>query len=258
MGQEEPGASLFVGTCGTLGVGETCSTADGKRSTMEGPMDSTLQSLRHISLLASLSDEALLRVARVAERREFVPGEIVILAGEPCRAAYLVSSGQVRVYRLSTEGREQVLARLGPGQAFNTVPVFHDQGVNHATVEAVAPTVLYAIRREHLRRLLLDCPDLAWSLLQDMAQRLDHLTNLVEDLSLRTVRGRLARFLLDHAHPTQVTGSWTQEEIAASLGTVRDMVGRSLRALADAGLLRMERQRITLLDRSGLEAEAES
>jgi len=79
----------------------------------------------------------------------------------------------------------------------------------------------------------------------------------VEDLSLHTVRGRLARFLLEQAETDETTRRWTQEEIAAHLGTVRDMVGRTLRAFADAGLVRMERQRIMLLDREGLEAEAQ-
>jgi CRP/FNR family cyclic AMP-dependent transcriptional regulator len=102
-----------------------------------------------------------------------------------------------------------------------------------------------------------ECPELALAILQDFAARLDHLTNLVEDLSLRTVRGRLARLLLDHAEADAVTRRWTQEEIAAHLGTVRDMVGRTLRAFADAGLVRMDRQRIMLLDREGLEAEAQ-
>jgi len=102
-------------------------------------------------------------------------------------------------------------------------------------------------------------------MLREFANRLDHLTNLVEDLSLRTVRGRLARFLLEHAPagPSETTNAsgvtlrWTQDEIAAHLGTVRDMVGRTLRSFGDAGLVRMDRQRIVLLDREGLEAEVE-
>jgi CRP/FNR family transcriptional regulator len=77
----------------------------------------------------------------------------------------------------------------------------------------------------------------------------------VEDLSLRSVRGRLARFLLERAEEGEVEREWTQDEIAARLGTVRDVVGRNLRALADAGLIEIRRQRIVLLDREGLEAE---
>jgi len=219
-------------------------------------MDLTVRALRYVPLFAGFSDEALARVAGVAVRRVYAPGEIVIFEGDPCQAAYFIAEGQVRVYRLSPGGREQVLARLGPGQAFNTVPPFKPHGVNHATVEALTPTILYAVNSEDFRRLVGECAELALAILQDFARRLDHLTDLVEDLSLRTVRGRLARFLLDHAEAGGVTRRWTQEEIAAHLGTVRDMVGRTLRAFADAGLVRMERQRVVLLDREGLEAEA--
>jgi len=213
--------------------------------------------LRRISLFADLSDDALTRVASVAIRRTYAPGKTVIFEGAPCQAAYFVAEGQVRVYRLSPSGREQVLVRLGPGQAFNTVPPFKPHGVNHATAEPLTPVTLYVITREDFHRLVIECPELALALLRDFAGRLDHLTNLVEDLSLRTVRGRLARFLLEQAEAGAVTQRWTQEEIAAHLGTVRDMVGRTLRAFTDAGLVRMERQCIMLLDREGLEAEAQ-
>jgi CRP/FNR family transcriptional regulator len=220
-------------------------------------MEPTADALRHVSLLAGLSDDALARVVRAAIRRTYTSGEIVIFEGDPCQAAYFIAQGQVRVYRLSPGGREQVLARLGPGQTFNTVPPFQPHGVNHATVQALTPVTLYAITCEDFRRLVGECAELALAILQDFADRLDHLTDLVEDLSLRTVRGRLARFLLERADAGQVTRRWTQEEIAAHLGTVRDMVGRTLRAFADAGLVRMDRQRIVLLDREGLEAEAQ-
>ena len=220
-------------------------------------METTAQALRHIPLFADLSDDALARVASVAHSHTYAPGEVIIIQGDPCRAAYFVAEGQVRVYRLSPGGREQVLVRLGPGQTFNTVPPFTPHGLNHATVEALTPVTLYAITCKDLHRLVVECPELALALLRDFADRLDHLTNLVEDLSLRTVRGRLARFLLERAEVDEITRRWTQEEIAAHLGTVRDMVGRTLRAFADAGLVRMDRQRIVLLDREGLEAEAQ-
>jgi CRP/FNR family transcriptional regulator len=220
-------------------------------------METTVQALRRISLFAGLSDETLARIANVAVRHTYAPGETIILEGDPCRAAYFVAEGQVRVYRLSPAGREQVLVRLRPGQAFNTVPPFKPHGVNHATVQALTPVTLYAITCEDFHRLVGKCPEVALAILRDFAGRLDHLTNLVEDLSLRTVRGRLAHFLLEQAEAGAVTQRWTQEEIAAHLGTVRDMVGRTLRAFADAGLVRMDRQRIVLLDREELEAEAQ-
>ncbi len=220
-------------------------------------METITQALRRVSLFAALSDDTLTRVARVAYTRTYAPGEMVIFEGDPCQAVYFVVEGQVRVYRLSPSGREQVLARLGSGRAFNAVPPFRPNSVNHATVEALTPLMLCAIASDDFRRLVGECPELALTMLQDFAGRLDHLTNLVEDLSLRSVRGRLARFLLENADTDSATRRWTQEEIASHLGTVRDMVGRALRAFVDAGLVQMDRQRIVLLDRKKLDAEAQ-
>ncbi len=221
-------------------------------------METKPAALRQITLFATLSDETLQRIARVAVPRSCAPGAMIILEGEPCRAAYFITAGQARAYRNSPSGREQVLMQLGAGQAFNLVPLFNTEGLNHASVQAITPVSLEVISRDDLQQLVRESPELALELLHDLARRLDHLTDLVESLSLRTVRGRLARFLLDHAEETTVSRRWTQDEIAARLGTVRDMVGRTLRAFADAGLLRMERDHIVLLDRAGLEGEAEN
>ncbi len=221
-------------------------------------MNPTPEALRRIALFADLSEEALGRMCRVAYTSVHGPGETIIFEGDPCEAVFFVAEGEVRIYRLSPGGREQVLARLGAGQTFNTVPPFQPDGVNHATAESITASILYAIRRDDFRRLVSECGELALVILRDFADRLDHLTGLVEDLALRTVRGRLARFLLERAEEDKITQRWTQEEIAAHVGTVRDMVGRTLRAFADAGLLKMDRQRIILLDREALAAEAES
>lgn len=220
----------------------------------------TLQALRRVSLFSALPERALLRLAETAIRRTYAPGEIIILEGEPSRYVYFVAEGQARAVRTALDGREQVLAWLEPGNAFNTVPPFLPRKVNHATVQAVTPLVLYAISISDFLRLVGECPELARVLLEEFARRLDHLTSLVEDLSLRTVRGRLARFLLEHAEgerESTVTRRWTQEEIAAQIGTAREVVARTLRAFANAGLLQIERHRIILLDRAGLEAEAQ-
>ena len=219
----------------------------------------TLQVLRRVPLFSALPERVLSRLAEVTVRCIYAPGETVILEGEPSRYVYFVAEGQARAVRTGPDGREQVLAWLRPGNAFNTVPPFLPRKVNHATVQAVTPLVLYAVSVSDFLRLVGECPELARALLEDFARRLDHLTALVEDLSLRTVRERLARFLLEHAEGEKegaVIHRWTQEEMAAQIGTVREVVARTLRAFADAGLLRMERHRIVLLDRAGLEAEA--
>jgi len=220
-------------------------------------MDDYLRnSLSTMPLFAGLSEATLGRLSRVAFRRTYASGMLILLEGAPCESVFFIVTGAVRVYRLSPQGRQQILVTLGPGQGFNTAPPFLPEGRTPASVEAIGETTVLAIRQEDFVALARTCADFSWAILQDFAAHLLHLTDLVEDLALRSVRGRLARFLLEQADGAYVTRPWTQDEIAAHLGTVRDVVGRALRSLADAGLLRMERGRIVLLDREGLEAEA--
>ncbi|MEJ5309588.1 MAG: Crp/Fnr family transcriptional regulator [Anaerolineae bacterium] len=217
-----------------------------------------IDTLRHIELFATLSESALACIAGVVTPRSYPAETLIVVEGEPCEAAYFIVEGNVEVYRMSFQGRQQVLARLGPGQTFNTVPLFRQDGCNHASAVARTDVTLYALLKADFSRALRECPDLALVILQDFADRLAHLTDLVEDLALRSVRGRLARFLLQQADSNAVTQKWTQDDMAAHLGTVRDMIGRSLRALTDAQMIRIDRGRIVLLDRAALEAETQN
>ena len=230
-------------------------TAQGFRLQLQ-PMESTVRSLQGISLFAELPDSVLSRIAEVAIRRSYEAGETIVFEQDLCQAAYFVTEGQVRLYRMSPAGRVQVLALLGPGTAFNLVPLFAPRATNHTTAQALTGVAVYAITGDDLHRLVNECAELALAIVREFAVQLDRLTDLVEDLALRSVRGRLARFLLENAERAGVAQRWTQEDIAAHLGTVRDMVGRTLRAFADEELVRMQRQRIILLDRQGLETEA--
>jgi len=196
----------------------------------------------------------------------------VLLAGDPCETAYFVVAGEVRVYQVSAEGREQVLVSLASGQAFNTVPIYLEGGLNPANVVARTECRLLSVRAEELRALTLRNPDLGQAILRDFAGRLTHLTNMVSSLGLLNVRQRLVKFLVDQAEGSQpgahretaddpastnLGRRWTQNDIAAHLGTVRDVVGRALRALESEGLIRLDRGRIVLVDRPGLERLAD-
>ncbi|MBN2393844.1 MAG: Crp/Fnr family transcriptional regulator [Anaerolineae bacterium] len=213
--------------------------------------------LKKIALFAGLSVRTLDRIAEVASRREFAAGTQILLAGAPCTMVYFVVTGTVRVYRLSLEGREQVLIHLEPGQALNVVPGLLETKAarNLSNAEAFTDVTLYAIPREDFLSLLEHCPELATAVLRDIAARLVHLTELVDDLSLRTVRARLARFLLEQSN-AEAPVRWTHAEIAARIGTVRVVISRTLRAFAAEGILDVQRQRISVANRDALLREA--
>jgi CRP/FNR family cyclic AMP-dependent transcriptional regulator len=211
--------------------------------------------LRQLAFFADLDDDALRHVASSVYERAFSPSRMIILEGEACQAVYFVVQGVVRARRMSLEGREHVLGYLGRGEMFNLVPML-DGSSNLSTVDAVTEAILYILPCERARQILEAYPALAMTTLRRLAAEVRHLTDMVEDLALHTVRTRLARFLLSRAEETGPSRRWTQEEIATHIGTVREMVGRSLRDFVAQGLIRRERGRIVVVDQAGLEDEA--
>lgn len=218
-------------------------------------MTNSIQTLHQLPFFARLSDDVLRKVARVLHQRTYSPGQVIVLEGEPCQAVYFVAQGLVRTRRISLEGREQVLAYLGPGESFGLVPAV-DNGLNPATVDAVTDASLYIIPCQHFRQIMRHEQDVASAALLQLAAEVRRLSDMVEDLALHSVSTRLARFLLMQAEGAQPRRSWTQEEIAAQIGTVREVVGRTMRAFAAAGLIRRQRGRLVVVDRERLEREA--
>ncbi len=212
-------------------------------------MSSLTDFLRSVPYFTALSVEEMERIENRVLEHSFAKGEILFLEGEPCRGLYVVKSGRVRVFISSPEGREQVLLIARQGDSFNDVPVF-DGGPNPASASALEPSIVYVIPKESLLSLVADCPA-AQAIIKLFAARLRHLTTVVEDLSFRSVVGRLAKMLLDLAvvegGPSPMP-RLTQDEMAAIVGSVRDVIGRALRTLERTGAIKIEGQRILVID----------
>jgi CRP/FNR family transcriptional regulator len=214
------------------------------------------RNLSKFYLFAELDQEAWQAIAPYVQERTFAPGHVIMFAGDPCQGAYLVLKGQVIARRFSLEGREYVLDYRGVGDCFNLVPVL-DGGPNLATVEALTDTTVYFIPCDHFHQILHDHSKVAMAVLDRLARRVRYMSDTIEELALHTVRARLARFLLSGASDSLYRSrQWTQEEIAAHIGTVRDVVGRTLRAFSREGLIRRERGRLVVTDQSELERVA--
>lgn len=218
--------------------------------------------LRHVSYFAQLPEPVLAALAAACVERRYDRGQIIFLEGDPCAGLHIVAAGEVKVFKLSPQGREQILHRFGPGDTFNDVAVL-DGGPNPASAAALTDAKLWVITRGEMRRLVQAYPALAWALIESIARRTRHLVGMVEDLSLRSVKSRLARLLLAEAERAAKSGELdrsqmvTQAEMAARLGTVREMIGRALRELADERLIEFDRHRIVIIDPEGLAAAGE-
>lgn len=214
---------------------------------------------RHVSFLESLPEPLVLELANIAHSTHYDAGEFIFGEGERAVGIFLVESGRVKISRFARDGREHILHFIGPGDTFNDVAAL-DGGPNPATAIAFEDSHVWCVERGALQALVERRPPLAWALIESLARRARHLVSTVQDLAMRNVRGRLARMLLEQAESMErgdIPVALTQEEMASRLGTVREVVGRSLRALASEGIIEFQRNRIVVIDRARLEEEAE-
>jgi len=195
------------------------------------------------------------RLLRQAHLRPLEEGEILALEGDPCTAVYVVLRGRVHALKTSAEGREQIVTSLLVGQVLYAVPALDGLPLP-ATAQAATHSVVLAIPRQAFLDALRTCPDMAMAVLRDFAGRLRQLTALVEDLALRSVAGRLARLLYERASQPG-SPRMTQREMAAHLGTVREVVARTLAQFERQGWIRLGRGVIEILDAEALRKAAD-
>jgi CRP-like cAMP-binding protein len=211
--------------------------------------------IRAVPYFAGLGGAELALVQKRLVERRYEAGQIVFFEEAECAGLHLVVSGLARIYRMSLDGREQVLAMLGPSDSCNEVPAV-DGGPNPASCVALGPTVFWVLSFKALDELRREIPSLNAAIIDSLATRCRQLVQRVHNLSFLSVTARVAQFLLRETTTGEALNRrrWTQEEIAADVGSVREMVGRALRHLSEDGMIRLERHRIHILDREGLRA----
>ena len=213
-----------------------------------------------VPYLSGLPRDVVQALSEVATRGRYEAGETVFLEGDPIAGLYIVQEGAVKISRFSKDGREHIFYLFYSGDTFNEVAAM-DGGPNPVTATAHTPAVLWRISRDDLQHVAHRYPALTWALLVSIAGRTRQLVSIVQDLSMRNVKGRLARLLLEQAQAAadddHLERMLTQEEMASRLGTVREVVGRSLRSLAAEGIIEFDRHRIVILEPERLADEAQ-
>lgn len=217
------------------------------------PVDK-LAALRRTAMFGPLSDADLALVAERAGEIKLPRGEMLFLAGEPARGMYVVVSGAVRAFRESPDGREQVIHVERAGSTIGEVPMF-DDGAYPSTVAAEEDAVLLFLDKADIRRVCLASPQIPLAALRLMAHRLRQTAALIENLSLRDVDRRLARLILQEAreHGSRTADGGlllefplTHQQIAARIGSVREVVSRAMGRLQQHELILVDGRRIQI------------
>ncbi len=215
----------------------------------------------NIPFFAGMDASSLARVQRCARRHIYQAGAVIFNEGECCAGFHIVVDGLVRIYRINNEGRLHTLSLLRAPSTFNEVAAV-DGGENPFNAVAVTHCEIVSISHSALINLMASERQLLSNTVQVLARLNRDYIERLEDMTFRSIPSRLAKlFLHETAYADQIAempSALTQEEMANILGTTREVVGRALRGLLNAGLLRKKGRTVYIVDRAGLEYLAET
>ncbi len=211
--------------------------------------------VRRAPLFAALDSEDAVALLSQMTPARLERGDILFREGETGDSLYVIGEGKIKLGRSSSDGRENLVAILGPGEMFGELSLF-DPGPRTMTATAVAETQLLGLGNDSLTGLLTGRPEVAKALLAALAQRLRRTNEHLADLVFTDVPGRVAKALLDLAErfgrPVEegvmVSHDLTQEELAQLVGASRETVNKALADFAGRGWLKLEARAVLLLD----------
>jgi len=216
--------------------------------------------LQSVPLFQNLSVEQVQELKDNSQTLSFDKAQTIFGQGDPGKGFYILLTGRVKVFKLSLEGKEQILHIFGPGEPIGEVPVFAGETFP-AHAQALEASSLRFFPRERLIKLFQQDPLLAMNMLAVLSRRLRQFTQLIEDLSLRELPSRLAAYLVHLQDASdgqeQISLDVTKGTLANILGTTQETLSRTLRRMADTGIISMDRRTITILSDGRLEDLAE-
>jgi len=206
-------------------------------------------SIRELPLFSELTIEELRQIMRHSAIRHYARGEFIFMEGDPYRGFFVVLKGRVKVFKTNREGKEQIVHLLGPREIFAETPLFVG-GPYPVDAMALEATILLSIGKAGYLDLLRGNSDLCLRMLGSFARRLREMAMRLEEISLKEVTPRLARYLLEEAdkspsaHTIELTVS--KATLAAFLGTIPETLSRSFRQLENSGAIAVEGKRVII------------
>jgi CRP/FNR family cyclic AMP-dependent transcriptional regulator len=215
--------------------------------------------LATVPLFSGLQRDEIQRFAELTRERAYPKGSVILFQDDPGDSLFVLRAGRVKVVLIGEDGREVILGVLEPGAHFGELALIDDQP-RSAHVIAMDDSQLLILRREDFRRRVEANPSVAWALLTELSRRLRRADVKIGGLVLLDVPGRIARLLLDLADETgsdAIEKPLTHQTIAQMIGASRETVSRAMKEFQDAGLITVERRRISVGDRDALEKRSQ-
>jgi CRP/FNR family transcriptional regulator len=223
-------------------------------------MENILNIISAIPLFNSLPDDQLSAIRQIAVEKQYNKGQTIFSEEDETKGLFVVVDGRVKIYKVSSEGKEQILHIIEAGQSFGEVTVFTGQQMP-ANAQALAKSRLLVFPRSAFVGLVTANPSLALNLLAIMSKKLRQFAAQIENLSLKEIPARLASYLIylaeEQGSEDAVTLNVSKGQLASLLGTIPETLSRIFAKLSGQNLIRVEGPKITLLDLQGIEDLAE-
>ena len=206
-----------------------------------------------VPIFSSLSPEEMATIAEIITDKEYKKGESIYLSGETGKHLYVINQGNVKIFRISETGKEQIIRILYPGDFMGELSLFAHSPVN-SSAEALEPTALCVIDGDKLSQIMSNVPGIAVKIIEELSKRLLNAENLIESLGLHDVEQRVADTLLRMAADRdEITLTITKKDLAAHMGMSQETLSRKLTQFQDIGLIQqVGRKKIQILDRKSL------
>ncbi len=218
-------------------------------------MENFFSIVSDIPLFSGLSEKHFKEIENIAVEKNFSRGEVIFSEGDNGNGFYVVVDGQVKIHKVSLDGKEKILHIFGPGEPFGEVPVFTGKAFP-ANAEALSNSRLVFFPKDAFVALIMKNPSLALSMLGVLSMRLREFTMQIEHLALKEVPGRIASYLLyvseEQESSNRIELEISKGQLASLLGTIPETLSRIFSKMSSQGLIEVEGRTIWLLDRQGL------
>ncbi|SMF90760.1 CRP/FNR family transcriptional regulator, anaerobic regulatory protein [Paenibacillus uliginis N3/975] len=200
---------------------------------------------KKVPIFKELSDEEILKVAKMTKHIHFKKGQALLHEGEKSDKLFIVNKGQVKVSKFTVNGKEQILYILTTGEFFGELHLFNHDEVNNFSVYAIEDTVICLLTKDDIDRIMEANPEIALKLLRAVTKRLAHIENLAQNLATNDAEVRIVQMILEFCQKFGMKKNEgilielpiTREEVASYVGVARETVSRKFSKFEDLGLI---------------------
>lgn len=210
--------------------------------------------VERVPIFSNLDPSEMKEIETIINHKQFKKNELIYMAGEKGGSLYVINSGKVKITRISSSGKEQVIRILEAGEFMGELSIFKSTPLMD-NAEALVDTMMCIIDEKELKKVLQKYPLISFKIMEELSERLDRAESLIQNINLSSVEKRLADILLDLVDENgKIELESSKKDLASQIGMSSETLSRKLSAFQELSIIKLIGQRkIEVLNRSALE-----